>query len=50
MDVLDRRWVTDNMGVGYYASNAARTYSYARTTASAVSEITEYGEANEHQE
>ena len=50
MYVLDRRWVTDNMGVGYYASNAARTYGYARTTASAVSEITEYGEANEHQE
>ena len=50
MYVLDRRWVTDNMGVGYYASNAVRTYGYARTTASAVSEITEYGEANEHQE
>ena len=48
--MLDRRWGTDNMGVGYYVSNAARTYGYARTTASAVSEITEYGEANGHQE
>ena len=43
MYVLDRRWVTDNMGVGYYASNAARTDGHARTMASAVSEITEYG-------
>ena len=43
MYVLDRRWVTDNMGVGCYASNAARTYGYARTIASVVSEITKHG-------
>ena len=42
MYVLDMRWVTDNMGFGYYASNAARTDGYARTMASAVSEITKH--------
>ena len=41
--MLDRRWGTDNMGVGYYVSNAARTYGYARTIASVVSEITKHG-------
>ena len=43
MYVLDMRWVTDSMRLGYYASNAARTDGHARTTASAVSEITEHG-------
>ena len=43
MYVLDRRWVTGNMGVGYYASNAARTDGHARTIASVVSEITKHG-------
>ena len=31
------------MGVGYYASNAARTDGHARTIASVVSEITKHG-------
>ena len=43
MYVLDRRWVTDNMGVWYYASNTARTDGHARTIASVVSEITKHG-------
>ena len=42
MYVLDIRWVTHNMGFGYYASNAARTEGHARTMASAVSEITKH--------
>ena len=43
MYVLDMRWVTDSIGVRYYASNAARTDGHTRTTASAVSEITKHG-------
>ena len=43
MYVLERRWVTGNMGVGYYASNAVRTDGHARTIASVVSEITKHG-------